>query len=154
MTTIAVVSADAASKPPAIMTTTPMQNIRLRPKRLPSVLDGSTKLATTSMYALGIQIRVLGPTPRSFWIADNAETAAVMSKNVIIMPRHIATSVGTSLRCVAVPGPSPASSLLFPLGGRSVAGAEVMAWGKRSVLMDVLSFPKGVGWKVKLTLGE
>ncbi|MFD8759683.1 hypothetical protein [Streptomyces mirabilis] len=61
----------------------------------------STRLATTSVYALGIQISALGLTCRSAWTADSAETVAVMSRNVIITPRHIAPSVRSSLRCMA-----------------------------------------------------
>ncbi|MER6412162.1 hypothetical protein [Streptomyces humidus] len=48
------------------MTTTPTQNIRLRPKRLPGVPADSTRLATTSVCVLVIQINALGLTYPSF----------------------------------------------------------------------------------------
>lgn len=106
--TVAVVPAVAASSPPAITITTPTQNIRLRPRRLPSVPADSTRPATTSVYALGIQISALGLRRRSAWMADSAEIVAVMSRNVIITPRHIAAGVRSSLRRTEIRLPFPA----------------------------------------------
>ena len=76
-----------------VNSTRPTMNMRLRPKRSPSLPPRRISAAKTRMYALMIHCRPLCDGSRSCWIVGSATFTTVLSSMIMNSAKHIANSV-------------------------------------------------------------
>ena len=128
-------SAHATENP--VKSTRPTINMRLRPKRSPSLPPSRINAANTRMYALMIHCRPLCDGCRSFWIVGSATFTTVLSSMIMNSAKHIANSVSHMRRLLCGCCSGGAAWLMRGLLRKSRRGLAEWSFGDDRVLDHV-----------------